>query len=74
VGAQHKDTVLCHRDSTGKNSRHVQRRVFKMRELKTEGSVKLALIPTAEMAADMMTKTLADKVFHRHRRTTMNCD
>jgi hypothetical protein len=65
---------LCHRDSTGKNSRHVQRRVFKMRELKTEGSVKLALIPTAEMAADMMTKTLADKVFHRHRRTTMNCD
>ena len=65
---------LCHRSSTGKNSRHVKRRVFKMRELKTEGSVNLILVPTAEMAADMMTKSLPDKVFQRHRRTVMNCD
>ena len=64
---------LCHRDSRGKNSRHVERKVFKMRELRHRGIVKLALIGTKDMAADMLTKPLDDKSFQRHRRTVMNC-
>ena len=30
------------------------------------------LIPTDEMYADMLTKALDDKTFHKHRRTVMN--
>ena len=43
-----------------------------MRELRHQGTVKLVLIPTAEMAADMMTKALDDKTFERHRSEIMN--
>jgi hypothetical protein len=63
---------LCQRESRGKHSRHIERKFFKMRELRREGAVKLVLIPTDEMEADMFTKALSDKVLHRHRRTVMN--
>jgi hypothetical protein len=63
---------LCHRDTQGKHSRHVERKMFKMRELAHSGKVKLKLIPTAEMSADMLTKALDDRTFLRHRRTVMN--
>ena len=35
-------------------------------------SVKLSLIPTADMCADMMTKSLDDATFRRHRDRIMN--
>ena len=65
---------LCHRTTVGKNSKHVERRVYmyKMRELYHQGIVKLTLWPTAEMHADMLTKCLDDKTFHKHRKTCMN--
>ena len=63
---------LCHRTTVGKNSKHVERRCFKMRELKHRGIVKISLIPTDDMYADMLTKALDDKTFHKHRRTVMN--
>jgi hypothetical protein len=63
---------LCHRTTVGKNSKHVERRVYKMRELKHQGIVKVNLIPTAEMPADMLTKALDDKTFHKHRKSIMN--
>ena len=63
---------LCHRTTVGKNSKHVERRVYKMRELQHQGIVKVNLIPTAEMPADLLTKALDDKTFHRHRKTIMN--
>ena len=63
---------LCHRTTTGKNSRHVERKVFKMRELRVYGVVKLILVPTAEMAADLFTKPLDDATFTKHRDKVMN--
>ena len=47
---------LCHRTTVGRNSKHVERRVYKMRELHHNGTVKLSLWPTEEMHADMLTK------------------
>ena len=43
-----------------------------MRELRALGTVKLILVPTAEMSADMLTKPLDDRTFHKHRREVMN--
>ena len=63
---------LCHRDSAGKHSRHVERKVYKMRELKRRGTVKLIHVRTAEMSADLLTKPLDDATFQRHRNTIMN--
>lgn len=63
---------LCSRSTAGKNSRHVERKVFKMRELRREGKVRLVLVPTAEMYADMLTKPLDDATFRKHRDFIMN--
>ena len=49
----------------------MERKYFKMRELKHTGKVRLVLVPTKEMAADMMTKALDDATFIRHRATVM---
>ena len=63
---------LCHRTTMGKNSRHVERKVFKMREMRAGGIVKLALVPTDEMVADILTKPLQDAAFTKHRDNAMN--
>ena len=63
---------LCNRTTNGKNSRHVERKVYKMRELRAQGVTKLVLVPTKEMSADMMTKVLDDDTFERHRDFIMN--
>jgi hypothetical protein len=74
VGVDNKGAYdLCHRTTTGKNSRHVQeRKVWKMRELHALDVVKLVLVPTEDMCADMLTKPLDDKTFHKHRKECMN--
>ena len=33
---------------------------------------KFILVPTADMSADMLTKPLDDRTFHKHRREVMN--
>ena len=63
---------LCHRHTVGQNSRHVERKVFKMRELQHKGVVVVRLVPTAENGADMFTKVLDTKTFTKHRREVMN--
>ena len=45
---------------------------FIMRELRHQGRIKLTLIPTKEMDADVLTKALDDATFKRHRDTVMN--
>ena len=73
VGVDNKGAYdLCHRATAGKNSRHVERKVFKMRELQHAGKVKLVLVPTNEMRADMFTKSLDLETFVRHRDRVMN--
>ena len=63
---------LCQRSTNGKNSRHVERKVYKMRELRVAGVVTLKLVPTKEMSADMLTKALDTETFTKHRRDVMN--
>ena len=63
---------LCQRSTNGKNSRHVERKVYKMRELRVQGAIRMLQIPTKEMPADILTKALDDPTFERHRATLMN--
>lgn len=63
---------LCHRDSAAKNSRHVDRKAFKMRELCGAKKVKLGLVPTAENEADFFTKILDPQPFLKFRSIIMN--
>ena len=73
VGTDSKATYdLCHRTTTGANSRHVERKVFKMRELKHAGKVKVVQIPTEDNSADIFTKVLPNQTFARHRAAIYN--
>ena len=63
---------LCHRKTVGSNSRHVERKTFKMRELQHAGRVHVKLIPTKDNGADMFTKALDNQSFARHRGDVMN--
>ena len=63
---------LCHRFSSAQNSRHVDRKMFKMRELRGAGVVQVNYVPTAENPADLFTKILGRQVFEKHRATVLN--
>ena len=63
---------LCHRFTSAQNSRHVDRKLFKMRELRGKAIVKVGYIPTDENTADIFTKVLDCQPFEKHRRTAMN--
>ena len=63
---------LCHRFNSAQNSRHVDRKLFKMRELRGEGRVTVRHIPGETNPADLFTKILSRQVFEKHRRVVMN--
>ena len=63
---------LCHRFTSAQNSRHVDRKLFKMRELRGAGVVTVELVPTAINPADIFTKILSRQVFEKHRKTILN--
>ena len=63
---------LCHRFTSAQHSRHVDRKMFKMRELRGAGTVVVKHIPTEVTPADMFTKVLTRQVFERHARFVMN--
>ena len=63
---------LCHRFTSAQHSRHVDRKLFKMRELRGAGTVVVKHIPTEVNPADMFTKVLTRQVFERHARFVMN--
>ena len=63
---------LCHRFSSAQHSRHIDRKMFKMRELRGAGFVNVRLIPTGDNPADFFTKVLSKHTFVKHRRTVMN--
>ena len=60
-----RDRKSCHR------SRHVDRRYFKVRELQSEGVLKVIHVPTESNRADIMTKSLDTDAFLRHRDALM---
>ena len=63
---------LCHRFTTAANSRHVDRKMFKMRELRGAGRVTVRHIPGDTNPADLFTKILTRQPFEKHRKFVMN--
>ena len=63
---------LCHRYTSAQHSRHIDRKLFKMRELRGAGAVTVDYIPTDENTADIFTKVLKAQPFRKHRKTVMN--
>ena len=63
---------LCNRYTTAQNSRHIDRKMFKMRELRGAGVVTVDHVPTEDNPADLMTKVLGRQPFEKHRATVMN--
>jgi hypothetical protein len=61
-----RDRKSCHR------SRHVDRRYFKVRELAALQELHVEHVPTADNAADLLTKPLDEAAFLKHRKTLMN--
>ena len=65
---------LCHRFTSAQNSRHIDRKLFKMRELRGAGIVVVKKVPTEFNPADLFTKVLGRHDFEKHRRHVMNLD
>jgi len=63
---------LCHRFTTSQHSRHVDRKMFKMRELRGAGRVTLKHIPGETNPADLFTKILTKQPFEKHRKFVLN--
>ena len=63
---------LCHRFTSAQNSRHVDRKLFKMRELRGAEAVVVAHVAGELNPADMFTKVLGRQEFEKHRRTVLN--
>ena len=63
---------LCHRFTSAQNSRHIDRKMFKMRELRGAGVVTVAHVGTEFNPADLFTKILSRQPFEKHRKTVLN--
>ena len=63
---------LCHRFTSAQNSRHIDRKLFKMRELRGAGAVDVRHVSTDLNSADLFTKILGRQVFERHRKVVLN--
>jgi len=63
---------LCHRFTSAQNSRHVDRKLFKMRELRGAGTVTVRHIPGESNPADLFTKILSRQPFEKHRKFVLN--
>ena len=63
---------LCHRFTSAQHSRHIDRKLFKMREMRGAGDVVVKYVPTDENTSDIMTKVLSTQPFKKHRKTLLN--
>ena len=63
---------LCHRFSSAQHSRHIDRKMFKMREMRGNDIVEVRHVPTDNNPADIFTKILSRQPFERHRKTILN--
>ena len=63
---------LCHRFTTSQHSRHIDRKVFKMRELRGAGVTEVHWLSGLTNPADLFTKILTRQAFETHRRTVLN--
>ena len=58
--------------TTATHSRHIDRKLFKMRELRGAGRVTVKHIPGEENPADLFTKILSRQPFEKHRKFVLN--
>ena len=58
--------------SAAQHSRHIDRKLYKMRELRGAGIVTVKYVPTDDNTADLFTKVLTRQPFEKHRRRVMN--
>ena len=73
VGTDNKGAYdLCHRFTSAQHSRHIDRKLFKMRELRGAWRVRVRYVPTNDNTSDMFTKILSRQLFEKHRRTVLN--
>ena len=63
---------LCHRFTSAQNSRHIDRKLFKMREMRGAGTVIVKHVPTDLNTADLWTKILNRQPFEKHRNVALN--
>ena len=59
---------LCHRYSSAQHSRHIDRKLFKLRELRGAREVEVRYVPTDENTSDIFTKVLKRQPFEKRRR------
>ena len=62
---------LCHRYTSAQNSRHIDRKLFKMREMRGAGTVEVNHVSTEVNPADLFTKILGRQPFERHRASVL---
>jgi hypothetical protein len=73
VGTDNKGAYdLCHRFTSAQHSRHIDRKLYKMRELRGAAKVTVRYVPTDDNTADLFTKILSRQPFEKHRRTVLN--
>ena len=60
------------RESSGKNSRHINIRFFFIKDRIMNGDLEVNYCPTDDMVADYMTKPLQGAKFYRFRKIIMN--
>ena len=63
---------LCHRYTSAQNTRHIDRKLYKMRELRGAGRVTVKYVPTGDNTSDIFTKVLSHQPFEKHRRVVLN--
>lgn len=63
---------LCYRYSAAQHSKHIDRKMFKMRELRGAGKVNLKHLPGKGNPADLFTKILSRADFEKHRAFVLN--
>ena len=63
---------LCHRYTSAQHSRHIDRKLFKMREMRGAGIVTVSYVPTDNNTADLWTKILKRQPFEKHRNVALN--
>ena len=63
---------LCHRYTSAQHSRHIDRKLFKMREMRGAGTVVVKHLGTEFNTADLWTKILNRQPFEKHRNVALN--
>ena len=63
---------LCHRFTSAQHSKHIDRKLYKMRELRGAGVVSVRHISGEANPADLYTKVLGRDAFEKHRKFVLN--